>query len=427
MLDRPRDGCWEKFSPKEPLLKATMAPTLVRDFAWTTLCCMTLAAAEPSGTEWNQWLGGPGRTLTVARRELEDRPPTLTERWRRPLGSGFSGLSVWGTNAITAMTEGKQDVAILLNAETGAERWRVTLGRTKKRAEGTPPGPLSTPAIDAEAVYVQALDGRFLCLENASGKVRWELSVKKTLKAYEPGYGFASSPLLLEDLVVLMPAGSTAASVTALDRRTGEVRWQTPLGTATEYTSATLVPHGDGSQVVAALGSKLAGLAVSNGRPLWQVDDISGGLWTPSVLANGHVFFPLARETQVRELGGDASRLVWSSPVFEGAMGPVVEINGLLVGHHKRRLTALDVATGEQLWQLPDETDGQLMTFGRWLVFLNDRAGRLEVLAVDRRGAEVRRRQAVIKPTRMETPLTFARETLYLRTQEDLVALHLRQ
>ncbi len=160
---------------------------------------------------------------------------------------------------------------------------------------------------------------------------------------------------------------------------------------------------------------------------LWQVGDISGGLWTPSVLANGHVFFPLTRETQVRELGGDASRLVWSSPVFEGTMGPVVEINGLLVGHHKRRLTALDVATGEQLWQLPDETDGQLMAFGRWLVFLNDRAGRLEILAVDRRGAEVRRRQAVIKPTRMETPLTFARETLYLRTQEDLVALHLRQ
>ncbi len=229
---------------------------------------MTLAAAELSAIEWNQWLGGPSRTLTVGRRAVEDQPTTLTERWRRPLGSGFSWLSVWGSNAFTAMTDGKQDVAILLHAETGVERWRVTLGRTKKRAEGTPPGLLSTPALDAEAVYVQALDGRFLCLDNASGKVRWELNVKKTLKAYEPGYGFSSSPLLLEDLVVLMPAGSTAASVTAIDRRTGEVRWQTPLGTATEYASATLMHHGDGSQVVAALGSnKLAGLAVSNGRP----------------------------------------------------------------------------------------------------------------------------------------------------------------
>ncbi len=194
---------------------------------------------------------------------------------------------------------------------------------------------------------------------------------------------------------------------------------------ATEYASATRASRGDRSQIVAALGSKLAGLATSDGRPLCQVDDIAGGLWTPSVLANGRMFCPLARETQVREPVGGATRLVWSSPVFEGVMGPVVELNGLLVGHHKRRLTALDAATGEQLWQLPDETDGQLLVFGKWLLFVNDRAGRLELLAVDRRGAEVRRRQAVIKPARMETPLTFARDTLYIRAPEELVALRL--
>jgi len=394
-------------------------------FALILGVCLAQISPAPGATEWNQWLGGPGRTLSAEGRGTGDQPPTVSERWRRPLGSGFAGLSIWSTNAITAMTDGKQDHALLLNPETGGERWRVPLGRTKKRAEGTPPGPLSTPAIDAEAAYVQALDGRFLCLEIGSGKLRWELDVKRSLKAYEPGYGFASSPLLLGDLVVLVPAGSTKASVTALDRRTGEVRWQAALGAATEYSSATFAKPGEAPQIVAALGSKVVGLAALDGRVLWEVGDVTGGLWTPSILANGHVFLPLAQETQVREFTGRGSRLVWSSAVFEGVMGPVVEIQGLLVGHHQRRLTAVDAATGEQVWRLPNETDGQIVAYGRWLVFVNDRKGQIELLAVDRQGAKVLRSQAVIKPTRMETPLTVAGDTVFLRSPEELVALRL--
>ena len=47
----------------------------------------------------------------------------------------------------------------------------------------------------------------------------------------------------------------------------------------------------------------------------------------------------------------------------------------------------------------------------------------IEVLEVNRTKAEVRHRQSVMKPTRMETPLTFARDTLYLRTTGECIAL----
>lgn len=407
---RPRGGCFAR----RRIAALGSAALLV----FACYCSSFSFAAE-----WNQWLGGPGRSLSVTNPSTGDRVPVLTPRWRRPLGSGVAGISIWGTNAITGMTDGKQDLAVLLDANTGVERWRVPLGRTRKRSEGTPLGPLSTPAIDGDAAYVQALDGGFFCVDIASGKVRWETSVKRAFKAFEPGYGFASSPLLVDNLVILLPAGSTSASVTALDRRTGEVRWQTPLGTATEYSSATLAPQSNRSQIVVQLGSRMAGLDPVDGRPGWQIDDVAGGLWTPLVLANGRVFFPLAQETQLLELGTGTPRKIWASPVFESVMGPVVEINGLLVGHHKRRLTGVDAGTGERLWQVPDETDGQLLVLGSWLLFVNDRAGRLEVLEVDRTKAAVRHRQTVMKSTRMETPLAFASDTLYLRATEELIAL----
>lgn len=372
---------------------------------------------------WNQWLGGPARTLTARPSFTGDSPPAFVEVWRQPLGSGFAGLAVSGTNALTAMTDGRQDVAVLLDADTGVERWHFGLGRTKKRAEGVPLGPLSTPAIDADSAYVQALDGRFVCLELATGKLRWEVSLKRAFKAHEPGYGFASSPLLLDDLVVLQPAGSSSCSVVALDRRTGEVRWKTALGTAAEYASATWLPRAEGPQVVAHLGTMLAGLDPADGARLWELDGVAGGLWTPSVIGAGRVFFPTAGETRLVQPSADSVRVLWSSPVFESTMGPVVELEGMLIGHHERRLTALDAVTGKQLWQKPEETDGQLLTLGDWIVFVNDRAGVLELLSVNREGSQLVGRQPVFKPTRMETPLPFAHGTLYIRTSEELIAL----
>lgn len=376
-----------------------------------------------AGPDWNQWLGGGGRTLVVTQGFDAVRLPVISERWRIPLGSGVAGVSVLGTNATTGVTDGKQDAVVLLDTATGAERWRVPMGRTKKRGEGTPLGPLSTPALDADSTYAQSLDGRLVCVDNSTGKVRWEVNVKREFKAFEPGYGFASSPLLCDDLVVLVPAGSLVASVAALDRLTGAVRWRAPLGSGTEYASATFAASANPPQIAVHVGSAMAGLSPGDGRRLWKVDGIGGGMWTASVLSDGKVFFPIATETQALWLEATGVRKAWGSPVFAGIMGPVVEVGGLLVGHHQRRLTALDGATGEQVWQLPDETDGQLLALGPWLVFVNDRAGELSLLSVSRSGVEVRTRRRIMESTRMETPLAFADGVLYIRTTRELIAL----
>lgn len=167
----------------------------------------------------------------------------------------------------------------------------------------------------------------------------------------------------------------------------------------------------------------MAGILPADGRGVWKLDGVGGGLWTASVLSDGKVFFPVANETQALVLQADGVRKAWGSPVFAGIMGPVVEVGGFLVGHHQRRLTALDAVTGDQVWQLPDETDGQLLVLGPWLVFVNDRSGELSVLSVSRTGVEVRTRRRVMEPTRMETPLSFDNGTLYLRATKELIAL----
>jgi outer membrane protein assembly factor BamB len=251
------------------------------------------------------------------------------------------------------------------------------------------------------------------------------VNVKQAFQAHEPGYGFASSPLLTEDLVVLLPAGSSSSAIVALDRKTGTLRWRASLGTSTEYASAALAGTSGSSQVVAQLGEKLVGVSAAEGKVLWEIKEAGGGLWTPSVLNSGQVFFPGSGRTLLGDLSSVPPRQVWSSPVFEGGMGPVVELQGQLIGYHQRRLTGVDVATGKQLWQRAEESDGQLLSYGPWLIHLHDRIGVLEICSVDQTGMKVRQRQSVCRPTRSETPLTFSQGVLYLRLPGELVALKL--
>lgn len=389
-------------------------------------CTVHPSPANPPPRDWNQWLGGPTRQLTahLPPNPSAPPPPHFTHLWKRPIGSGYAGISIAGTHAVTAFSDGRRDLLHAFDPATGAERWSTVLSRTRRRGEGVPLGPLSTPAVDAEAAYAQSLDGRFVCADIATGALRWETQLKRTLGAYEPGYGFASSPLLLEDVVVLLPAGSTSASVTALDRRTGAIRWKSRQTTGTEYASATLLDRTP-AQILAQLGDKLVGLAPTTGALLWEVAKVQGGLWTPSVLSGSRVLFPTAERIRVLDLAQDKPVEAWTSEVFAGAMGPIVEIHGLLIGHHQRRLTALDVRDGTQRWQLPDETDGQLLVVGQHLVFLHDRLGQLQVLEVGPQGSRVLQTLQVIQPARTETPLSIAGERLFVRTPTELVALRM--
>jgi hypothetical protein len=177
--------------------------------------------------------------------------------------------------------------------------------------------------------------------------------------------------------------------------------------------------------VVAQLGEKLVGVSAADGKVLWEINESGGGLWTPSVLNSGEVFFPGSGRTLLADLSSVPARQVWSIPVFEGGMGPVVELQGQLIGYHQRRLTGVDVSTGKQLWQRAEESDGQLLSYGPWLIHFHDRIGVLEVCSVDRTGLTVRQRQSVCRPTRSETPLTFSQGIVYLRLPEELVALKL--
>jgi len=142
---------------------------------------------------------------------------------------------------------------------------------------------------------------------------------------------FTGTPVELDGTVVAVSGGGT---VFAIDASTGAVRWTSDVTSANDEIVNATAAIADGRVFVPisrANGPELAALSLADGSPLWKVS------YDP-------------------QTGADTfgSPTVWDGKVFIGTSGqngdPDVPLRG--------SVTALDVATGAQVWQTHTVPEG---------------------------------------------------------------------
>ena len=82
-------------------------------------------------------------------------------------------------------------------------------------------------------------------------------------------WGMAASPLVVDDVVVVLPGGPNGHSVAAYDRRTGAPAW-TALDDKQAYAAPMLATLGGVRQIVVLSAERLLGLAPDGSRVLWE-------------------------------------------------------------------------------------------------------------------------------------------------------------
>src|SRR5262245_61017541 len=133
-----------------------------------------LAAAAAMADDWPQ-LWGPNRDARSLATPSIARAATLKARevWRKPIGSGFSGVSVVGARGYTALSDGAKDQAIAFDTASGKELWRTPLGDTYRGHDGSRDGPISTPTIEGGRVFLVGPHGRLFALDAKDGRLVW--------------------------------------------------------------------------------------------------------------------------------------------------------------------------------------------------------------------------------------------------------------
>jgi outer membrane protein assembly factor BamB len=328
----------------------------------TTLLTVCLLAV--SGTllaaDWPQWQG-PGRDNVSQEKGLlaswpEGGPKLL---WTfEEAGEGYSGPAVVGNRVYLMGGRDDKEYVFALDVQNGKELWAAEIGPLYHDGRGN--GPRATPTVDGNLLYALGGQGNLLCVNIADGKEIWRKSYTKDLgSGRPPGWGYSSSPLIDGERVIGIPGGRRGA-VAAMNKKTGEVIWQSKDFTdGAQYASLRVSEAGGVRQYVVLTGRNVAGIAAKDGALLWKFARRSPtAACTTPVIKDDYVYVTsgYGRGCTLIELtrAGDGFKAeqVYDNKVIVNHHGGVVLLDEHVYGHSDQGgWKCQEFLTGKEVWK----------------------------------------------------------------------------
>jgi outer membrane protein assembly factor BamB/ABC-type phosphate/phosphonate transport system substrate-binding protein len=354
-----------------------------------------LPAVNGDGDEpvegWTDWRG-PNRDA-ISTDVPEKLPAEKRLLWARTLtGPGMSGLAVDAGYVVVADKDlyGKQDVFRCLDADTGRQIWKLAYPAAGQMDFTN--SPRANPVIHKGLVYLLGAFGDLHCVKLDSGKVVWKKHLVNDFDSKLPMWGFASTPLIVDDKLIVNP-GAEEASLAALDRRTGNVLWATP-GDRQAYASFILAEFGGVRQVVGYDVISLGGWDPATGKRLWRlVPELEGDFNVPTPIAVGEKLLVSTENNGTRLYGFDSRGRIRPEPLAANeelapdTSSPVV-IDGMVFGSFGG-VMCLDLEAGlKTLWENVEDDLAHYCSFiaGDGRVLVTTQTGKLYLLRADKEG-----------------------------------------
>jgi outer membrane protein assembly factor BamB len=324
--------------------------------------CLLLAASAWT-EDWPQWRGLNRDGLSKETGLLKEWPkegPRLL--WQvNALGKGYATPSVAGGRIYLMSNQGLDDEFVnALDGKDGKKIWTIRIGKV-----GNPdqkpnfPAARSTPTVDGTVLYALGSDGDLVSLESATGKVRWQKSLRSDFGGLAPTWAYAESPLVDGDVLACVPGGKDS-TIVALNKRSGEVIWKSavPGGDMAGYASLVIANVGGVKQYIAYTVNGLVGVDAKTGKFLWRYEKTKGSMGMS-------IQTPVARDDYVysgaSRVGGGAVKLnaiqgtitaeeAYFDPKLPSAIGGEVLVGDFLYGSGSQTVMCVEFKTGQIKW-----------------------------------------------------------------------------
>ena len=358
----------------------------VRTLVATLIAASALAVSTAQAFDWAGWRG-PTCDMVAPDAEVfeSDQEYELAVAWRAPLGSGYSSVSIAAGLAVTMYSDGESDVVVAFDVDTGDEAWRYAIDSTYLGHDGSQTGPISTPYITDEMVYALGPKGRLAAVATTSGAEKWSRALVEEYGAAAPDYGFATSPQVVGDVLLLQIGAGDGKAVAGFDRHTGEPLWMAGDGRI-EYASPALMDLGGETQLVYSTKETVGGIRPATGEPLWAYTHAgdgsatgSGGL-NPLAAGPDRMFLTHKGSSSILLKLGEAEgvlspELEWETRFIRSSYGVPVYHDGYLYSYSRTLLTCVDVATGDAMWKSRPPGDGFPIVVDGHLVIATQKGG----------------------------------------------------
>lgn len=312
--------------------------------------------------------------------------------WEARVGLGYSTVSVVGNRLYTIGWEQKgedeksgEDVVRCLDSGTGEVVWshRYPAQKWAKYHGG---GTSTTPSIDGDRVYVVNREASFRCLDTATGKLHWARSLGEGLELETPTWGFAASPLILDDTVIV-----NVGVIMSCDKESGDPTWKTEKDYGHAYSTPTVFEYEGRSLLAVFCGSGLVILDRATGKEIafqeWKTKyDVNAA--SPVLVGSDRFFISsgYGRGGAMVQFTGDALEVAWETKSMRNHMDTSCWIGDHLYGLDEAVLKCFD-AEGEMVWSQRGIGKGAMSAAGDRLLVVS---GEGELIVVEATPAEYR-------------------------------------
>jgi len=272
-------------------------------------------------TDW-PWWRGPSRngiaSETPVPVKLGDNENVV---WKTPVPfRGHSSPIVVGNRVFLTTADEREKVQYVLAFDrgTGQPLWQREINRGAFPKKNHPKNTEASPTVasDGEKLFATFYhhDKVELAALDFDGNVLW----KKDVQPFDPKmyeYGYAPSPLIYRNSVIVSAEYDGDSAITAFDRQGGSVLWKAKRPTMITFSSPVVGHVAGRDQLLISGADKVWSYDPSNGKPLWNASGTSLATCGTLVWDDDIVFasggYPKAETVAVKADG--SGKVLWKN------------------------------------------------------------------------------------------------------------------
>ncbi|BDC48182.1 alcohol dehydrogenase [Bryobacterales bacterium F-183] len=338
--------------------------------------------------------------------------------WKRPVGPGWSSFAVAGDLLYTQEQRGEDELVSCYRLSSGEPVWAH---RSKARfwESNAGAGPRGTPTLAGGRVYAFGGTGILNALDAKTGRVIWSRNAAQDAAMKTPEWGFASSPLVLEQAVIVGVSGRLAA----YEKATGKPLWLGPEGGGTSYSS----PRLSRGQVLFLQKPGVVSVQPSDGKLLWDYKWAGYPIVQPAVLPDGDMVLSVDDSSGIRRIGSKGEDR-WASTGLKPYYNDFVIHKGHAYGFDRSILACVDLQDGKRKWKGGRYGFGQLVLLPEQdlLVILSEEGELALARATPEGFAEVAAKVPALEGKTWNHP-AIAGDLLLVRNAQEMAAFRLER
>jgi outer membrane protein assembly factor BamB len=344
--------------------------------------------------------------------------------WKIQLpAEGKSSPVIWDNKIFVTGAEGNKGDIYCIDKKSGSILWTGSAIDIPGESSDLPKMDreaglaVSTAATNGKVVCAIFANGNLICLD-MDGKRIWA----KNIGVPESSYGYSSSLLIYDNLLLVQYDSNTKISLIGFDLNTGDQKWETMRQGRTVWSSPVLAYFGGTAQVVLNGNPSVSSFDAATGKQLWAVECMTGDV-APSVAVNSTMAYAVtdyAKLTAIKP--GAAASVAWEDNTFTpDVSSPVANDDYLFLSTGNGDVACYNPVKGDTLWThyFSDQFYASPIIADE-KVYLLDRSGVMHIVEA---GSEFKLISEAVLGEAADCTPAFSDKKIYIRGNKNLYCI----